>query len=123
MRLDFFISLALSLPATVYGFGERLCGQVLPLPCVLGALTSSGAVFNPSEYSAAVPAPNNIRIVPSTLFLRAWDGVCIKLHILDRKNPRYVGISGLDLTPSLVGRLTGKNPSRRWGGRVTACLP
>lgn len=121
MMLDFFIALALSLPATVYGLGERMCGQTLPLPCVFGAVTSSGAVFNPETYQAAVPAPNYLKIYPRNLALRAFDGTCVNLQILDRKNPRYIGISGLDLTPALVFRLTGQIPTRHWGARVSLC--
>lgn len=122
MTLDFFVQLALTLPATIFALGEKYCGEFTPIACVFGAITSSGTVLDPSRFQAAVPAPNRLFIHPRTVSLTDANGNCFDVQIIDRKNPRYVGKSGLDVTPAVVTAITGElTPSKRWGGRLLVC--
>lgn len=120
--MDLFISLAIASTATVYGYGERMCGDIgKPRPCDTRAVTASGERFNPAEIAAAVPMPTNKRLRLKTIHVKTHDGKCLKVKINDKKNPRYVGSGGLDLTPAAVFAITGKVPNRYWSGKVELC--
>lgn len=120
--MQLFITLALMKTATVYGYGEKNCGDPgKAVSCKLGAVTASGQIFNPDEISAAVPAPRNTRIRITHIWVKAYNNTCIKLKINDKKNWRYIGTGGLDLTPAAVLAITGKLPSKSWSGRLEMC--
>lgn len=120
--MQLFITLALMNTATVYGFGEKNCGEPgKAVSCRTGAITASGQMFDPTEISAAVPAPKNNRIRLTHIWVKAYNNACIKLKINDKKNWRYIGKSGLDLTPAAVMAITGKLPSKSWSGKLEMC--
>lgn len=120
--MQLFITLALMNTATVYGFGEKNCGDPgKAVSCRAGAITASGQRFNPEEISAAIPAPKNQRIRITHIWVKAYNNACIKLKINDKKNWRYIGNSGLDLTPAAVLTITGKLPSKSWSGKLELC--
>lgn len=117
-----FIALAAVQVATVYGYGESMCGDIgQPRPCDTGAITASGERFNPSEITAAVPAPKAKRIFTKTIYIKNHEGDCIPVKINDKKNPRYIGKGGLDLTPAAVWAITGRLPNRYWSGKIELC--
>jgi len=113
------ILVALPLATTIYGAGEMYCGDIgKPQACALGATTASGEAFDPDRVSAAVPAATNVRMRPRYMWLRLRglpDAPCVRVRINDKKNPRYVGNGGLDLTPEAVRQLTGAPPRSTWG--------
>jgi hypothetical protein len=120
--MQLFITLALMKAATVYGYGEKNCGNPgKAVACRTGAITASGQMFDPTEISAAVPAPKNNRIRLTHIWVKAYNNACIKLKINDKKNWRYIGKSGLDLTPAAVMAITGKLPSKSWSGKLEMC--
>jgi hypothetical protein len=122
--MDLFIALAATQVATVYGYGEYMCGDVgQARPCDHRAVTATGDRFKPMEITAAVPAPKSKRISSFTIYVKSYKGVCIPVKVNDKKNPRYVGRSGLDLTPGAVWAITGKLPTRHWSGRIELCKP
>lgn len=123
---------ALNFPATIYGFRgagkdfgyERNCGDIgKAVPCDKNAVTASGEFFNPNEITAAVPAPKNRKMRVFTIHIKTYRGTCIPLKINDKKNPRYIGQGGLDLTPAAVWAITGKLPNRYWSGKIELCRP
>lgn len=120
--MNLFLTLALMKTATVYGYGEKHCGDPgKAVSCRSGAITASGQPFNPDEISAAIPAPKNKRIRVTHIWVKAYNNACIKLKINDKKNWRYIGRSGLDLTPAAVLAITGKLPSKSWSGKLELC--
>lgn len=122
--MDLFIALAATQVATVYGYGEHMCGDVgQPRPCDHRAVTASGDKFKPMEITAAVPAPKNKRIFSYTIYVKNHKGTCIPVKVNDKKAPKYVGKGGLDLTPGAVWAITGKLPTRHWSGRIELCKP
>lgn len=122
--MELFIALAMTQTATVYGFGERMCGDVgKPVPCDERAITATGEQFKPTEITAAVPAPKSKRIFSYTIYIKNYKDICIPVKINDKKNPRYIGKGGLDLTPGAVWAITGKLPTRYWSGRIERCKP
>lgn len=122
--MDLFIILAATQIATVYGYGEYMCGDVgYPKPCDHRAITASGERFNPSEITAAVPAPKEKRIFTKVVYVKDYKNNCVAVKINDKKNPRYIGRGGFDLTPAAVWAITGKLPNRYWSGKVRLCQP
>lgn len=122
--MDLFIVLAATQVASVYGYSEHMCGDAgRPRPCDHRATTASGERFKPMEITAAVPAPNRKLIYPTTVMVKDYKGRCIPIKINDKKNPRYIGKGGLDLTPGAVWAITGKLPTRHWSGRIELCKP
>jgi hypothetical protein len=120
--MDLFIALAATQVATVYGYGEHMCGDVgQPRPCDHRAVTASGDRFKPMEITAAVPAPKKKRIYGYMVFIKDYKGNCIPVKVNDKKAPRYVGKGGLDLTPGAVWAITGKLPNRHWSGKIELC--
>ena len=114
---------ALKLPATVYGLGELMCGDIgKPVICAGGAITASGEALWPRLVrSAAIPAPTNYKMRVKRIDIKINDGKCISVRINDKSNPKWIGKRGLDLTPVAIFESTGKWPSKRWGGNVTPC--
>lgn len=122
--MDLFIALAATQVATVYGYAEKMCGDVAqPRPCDHRAVTASGDRFKPMEITAAVPAPKNKRIFSYIIYIKDHKGACIPVKVNDKKAPKYVGKGGLDLTPGAVWAITGKLPTRYWSGRIELCKP
>lgn len=122
--MDLFIALAATQIATVYGYGEHMCGDVgKPVPCDHRAATATGDRFDPMEITAAVPAPKRKLIFTKVIYVKNHKGGCTPVKINDKKNPRYIGKSGLDLTPGAVWAITGKLPNRHWSGRIELCRP
>jgi hypothetical protein len=116
----FFLQ-AMPLRATVYGFGELMCGDIgKPKPCSKGAITASGEMFDPDIASAAIPVPTDKRMIAFDVFIRGIDGECHRLRVNDKSNPRWIGKRGLDLSPRAVEIVTG---SRRptWSGKLEFC--
>lgn len=121
-HMELFIALAATQVATIYGYGEHMCGDVgHPRPCDHRAVTANGDRFNPMEITAAVPAPKRKRIFSYTIYVRNHKGVCIPVKVNDKKNPRYIGKGGFDLTPGAVWAITGKLPKRYWSGKIKLC--
>jgi len=120
--MNLFITLAILKSATIYGYGEKNCGDPeIPRACDKNAITASGERFDPTEISAAVPAPKNKRIRTTHIWVKAYNNSCIKLKINDKKNWRYIGRGGLDLTPAAVLAITGKLPRKSWSGTLELC--
>ena len=123
--MELLITTALSLTATTYGWGEKMCGDIgRPRACIDGAVTASGQPFKPSIPSAAVPAPTNRRIQPTILYLKLKgvpNAPCVGIVLNDKANPRWIGQRGLDLSPAAVQALTGRMPTPYWKGEVEQC--
>lgn len=121
MLLIKFIILAHGLRATTYGWGGWNCGDIgNPQPCVYGAITASGEVFDPDIPSAAVAAPSNLHIEGVWVWLRVDGGPCVKIRVNDKSNPRWIGHRGFDLSPAAVKLLTGQ-ATKYWSGKVYLC--
>ena len=122
--MDLFIALAATQMATVYGYGEHMCGDVgKPVPCDHRATTATGDRFKPMEITAAVPAPKRKLIFTTVIYVKNHKGGCTPVKVNDKKAPRFVGKGGLDLTPGAVWAITGKLPSRHWSGKIELCRP
>lgn len=106
-----YLTLALLFPATIYGTGERMCGEAgqKPLKCGLGAIKASGALLDPTKPTVAVWMPSN------RVFRKGWQ-ICLKdkqglpvwLPVTDKK-----GRGGFDATPAAVEAL-GYAPTKYW---------
>jgi hypothetical protein len=118
-----YIDKAIDLPATVYGLGEYMCGDIgKPKKCAAGAKTASGETLHPmSVMSAAIPAPTNLKMKVSHIEIKVNGGKCVSVRINDKANPRWIGRRGLDLTPVVIHSSTGVWPSRHWKGKVERC--
>lgn len=117
-----YLAIALMYPATTYGWGEIMCGDVdNPMPCVAGTTTASGDLFDPELPSAAVPAPFNLRMKSKVIWIRNEHGECKSITLNDKKNPRYVGNGGLDLSRGAIEMLFPSVASRSWSGKVEVC--
>ena len=128
LALPIFVDIALKHPATTYGWGERMCGDVgNPKPCLRGAVTASGETFRPHRVpSAAVPAPTNKRLRASWIHLKLAgvpDAPCVRIRLNDKANPRWIGQRGFDLSPAAVRELTQGMPTPYWSGKVEQCTP
>jgi hypothetical protein len=114
--------IASSLPSTTYGYGETMCGDIhKPMKCDIGAITASGVPFDPQVPSIAIAAPAHLRIRPTLIYMRIDGGKCKPVWLLDKMNPRWIGIRGFDLTPAAVELLTGKAATPYWSGVVEVC--
>jgi hypothetical protein len=117
-----FIIMAFTQVATVYGFGEFNCGEPgKAIPCINGAITASGAIFNPNELTVAIPAPKNVRIREQFIWVKNYRGFCTKLKINDKKHWKFIGKGGFDLTPAAVKAITGKSATKYWSGKLEMC--
>lgn len=116
-----FIMIAILSPATVYGYGEKNCGNPgNAKPCVYGAITSSGEIFNPKKVTAALPVPKDTNFKPFDVYVKNYKNECILLRINDKSNHRWVGKRGLDLTPAAVTAIVGKS-HKKWSGKLEFC--
>lgn len=114
--------IASGLISTTYGYGEVMCGDIhSPRPCAAGAITASGVAFDPRLPQVALAAPTHLRLPASHIWLRVPGGECRRIALVDKMNPRYIGVRGFDLTPRAVELLTGKPATRHWSGRVYVC--
>lgn len=114
--------LASGMRATVYGYGEIMCGSTgKPVACKEGAVTSSGMPFNPKLPMVAVPAPSALRFAPMKIGLRVPGGKCVEVWLADKSHPRWIGQRGFDMSPAAVKAITGKTPDRYWSGAVEVC--
>lgn len=117
--------IASGLTSTTYGFGEHNCGDIgRPRICATGAITASGVPFVISVPQAAIAAPTKMRLGASVVWLRLGDdqhGPCHPVALVDKMNPRYIGVRGFDLNPAAQSLLTGKPATRHWSGRVHVC--
>jgi len=123
MIINKFIHIANGLIATVYGFGEKNCGDVdKPVKCAVGATTASGLPFDPAKVIAALAAPSNVRIRPGRIVHLRLEGSthCVKIKLADKMNERYIGQRGFDLTPAAIVAL-GSTPHKHWSNRVFIC--
>lgn len=117
-----YLIIAIQLPSTTYGFGEKMCGDPgRTRACEAGAMTASGEIFNPSIASAAIPMPYKVKMKSFYIKIRNYLGNCVKIKVNDKKNERYIGNSGLDLSPAAQQIVTGKIPSKTWSGKVEVC--
>jgi hypothetical protein len=118
----FYVAIAMSYTATTYGFGEKYCGdEGKPVRCDSKAITASGSPFNPEALTAAVPMPHKYRLRKADIWLYSpHQKKCIKVKINDKKNPRYIGKGGIDITPALQKALFGTK-NRYWSGKLTPC--
>lgn len=114
--------LASGLPATVYGYGEQYCGDAHQYRrCEKGAVTASGVGFDPSLPQVAVAAPSDLLVRPTWIGLRVLGGPCVKVHLVDKMSPKWVGRRGFDLTPAAVDALTGGKSHKSWSEKVFVC--
>jgi hypothetical protein len=122
MSLIEFVVLAASLPATTYGWGEHMCGDIgTPKPCIAGAITASGEVFDPEIPSAAIPFTYERRLRARWIGLRVPGGECQRIRLNDKANPRWIGKRGFDLSPAAVALITQGQPAAYWSGKVELC--
>lgn len=121
--IPFYMLLAVNHLHTTYGYNEKMCGDVhTPRKCNKGATTASGTPFDPEVAIVAVPAPFRA-ILPqniSVCFKHTVTGESIWIPVLDKKNPRYIGKGGYDLSPAALEGL-GIERDRRWSGTLTFC--
>lgn len=127
MSIYIYLALASGLPATVYGTnGEMFCGSnKKPMPCVEGAITASGDIFDPDIPSLALFAPSELRI-PKDFWIgiRTRTSRCHKIKLNDKGAERFIGERGFDLSPSAVQLLTGRWPfNGSWKERIWLCSP
>jgi hypothetical protein len=111
-----FVLHAFSVPATIYGYGEMMCGDVTPVPCDSNSVTASGKQFNPDGVHVALHMPRNYKL-PRNLkvcFLNS-NGNKTYLTVTDKKGAR-----GFDLSPAAVKKL-GFVPSPHWSRKLESC--
>lgn len=122
MSIFDLLIIASGLTATTYGYGEKNCGDIgFPVACDSMATTASGVRFVPTEAQVAIAAPTNLRIQATSIYLRVAGGPCKLVQLVDKMNPRYIGVRGFDLSPGAVELLTGQPASPRWSGVVHVC--
>lgn len=113
---------ALSMPATTYGYGEKMCGMIgKPIACVSGLPTSTGEKFNTKFITGALPVPKGFRFKSFIIYVKTYRNECIPIRINDKSNHRWVGKRGIDLSPAAVLAITGKI-DKNWSGRLSFCL-
>lgn len=112
-------ALPFTLLATTYGYGEKMCGEVIdPKPCVAGQLTASGIPFDPLIPTVAVHSTPNRRI-------RGTAFVCLR-HLVSgakvflRVTDKHYMDGRIDLSPAAVAAIGG-NPTNYWSSRVESC--
>ena len=121
MGIETLLLIASLMRSTTYGYGEFMCGDIgKPVPCAKGAITASGIEFDPSLPMAAIAAPTKFVLRAKVIGLRVEGGKCKRIHLVDKMNPRYIGVRGFDLSPAAVKLLTG-DAHPKWSGRVEVC--
>lgn len=123
--MNSYIVLALQFHATVYGVhradlgrAERFCGDPgKAVACDSRATTASGERFDPKALTVAVPMPIKKIVRPVEVCLRNPEtGREVVVRVTDKKNARYLGNGGFDLTPAVYEALTGE--PARWFSRI-----
>jgi hypothetical protein len=111
------VTAAAMVPATIYGYSERMCGDPgKAVPCAVGATTASGVPFDPSQAHVAIHAPTRFRLRKGRFlcFLHV-SGAQVFLPWTDKK-----GRGGFDFSPKAVEML-GYKPTRHWSAMVKLC--
>lgn len=122
MSLIELLIIASGLMSTTYGYGEKNCGDIgRAVACDSLAITASGLAFNPRIPQVAIAAPTSMRLRDRAIWLRVADQPCRRVLLVDKMNPRYIGIRGFDLNPAAQALLTGKPATRHWSGKVFVC--
>lgn len=122
MTLNSLLLVAHGLLATTYGFGEMNCGDInAPHKCDKSAITASGIAFDPDIAFVAIAAPTEFNLKPTLVYLKTRTGKCHPIVIIDKMNPRYIGIRGFDVSPAGVKLLTGKEPRPDWSEPLYLC--
>jgi hypothetical protein len=112
LKLAFKVGLS-----TTYGFSEYNCGDIgKPRPCIKGAITASGIELDPDKPQAAIFAPTKMILRPKWI-----NGNCVRIHLVDKGNPRYIGKRAFDLTPEAVRLLTGRPATPYWSAKLYPC--
>jgi hypothetical protein len=109
--------------ATVYGFSEKLCGDVgKPRRCSKGAITASGQMFDPHEPTAAMALPFKFKLPAEGLRvgLMFEGGTCTSILINDKKHPRFINHKPLDLSIGAV-KAMGGIPTKIFSAEVFLC--
>lgn len=120
MILDLALVAAM-VPAQVYGYGERYCGDPgKPVSCSVGATTASGTPFNPMRAHVAVPSPKNLRLRKGKFicFMHV-SGSKVYLPWTDKKKWKG-GHGGFDFSPRAVEML-GHKPTKHWSAKIKLC--
>lgn len=47
-------------------------------------------------------------------------GACVRVRLVDKMNPRHIGMRGFDLTPGALKVLFG-SADKHWTGNVSVC--
>lgn len=124
MLLAELLVVASGLTSTMYGIGESNCGDVgHAVPCDSSATTASGLPFDPTQPMAAIAAPEDFVLDARDIFIKTATSKCIRVLLADKMNERYIGERGFDLTPEVVRRLTGKEPTEYWSDQIFTCKP
>lgn len=111
------VAAAALVPATTYGWGERMCGDPgKTVLCATGATTASGIKFDPQQAHVAIHAPKRYRLRKGKFicFMHV-SGAQVFLPVTDKK-----GRKGFDLSPKAVEML-GYKPTRYWSAKVQLC--
>lgn len=124
MTLTTLLMVASGLISTTYGYGELNCGDInAPRKCEKGATTASGLTFDPDIAFVAIAAPTEFALKPSIVYLKTKHGRCHPIVIIDKMNPRYIGVRGFDVSPAGVKLLTGKPATSTWQEKLYICSP
>lgn len=121
--LETYIERADGKTATVYGFGEKMCGDVgKARRCSKGAVTASGQPFDPAMPTAAIAIPAKYKMPPEGMKvgLMFEGGQCTEILINDKKHPRFMNSKPIDLSVGAV-RAMGGNPTKRFSDKVFLC--
>lgn len=114
-----FVKLSNGRITDIYGKGELKCGDPgKAVPCSKGAITASGAVFDPTVPSVALSLPKYLRLRPRLIHIKTKHSDCITIWLLDKKHPRYMPNRPWDITPAAAKLLntTGK-------AKIFLCTP
>ncbi len=99
-------------PASWYGSpkGEMMCGNVgNPKPCSRGAVTASGAIFDPAVPSLAIAIPRGLRLKIRLIYVKTVDSACTAVWLTDKKNERYMEKQPWDMSRGLKKLLNSKH--------------
>lgn len=117
-----YLHLAASHAATTYGFGEYMCGNIgRAKKCQNGAVTATGDTFHTDKLTAAIPIPLKMRLKAFYVWVRGESGRCVRIRVNDKKSPRFIGRSGLDLSPAAQEAVSGKRAKKSWSGKIEIC--
>ena len=95
--------------ADVYGTGEVYCGNIgYPKPCSKGAVTASGAVFDPNVPSIALSLPRSFKVRPTLIWLKTKQSPCTPIWLTDKKNWKHSAGRPWDVSPAASNLLKFK---------------